>query len=183
MRRGGTYNMNNGFCASSRAHARHSGRRRGFTLVEMMVAIALVIILLAVALPSFVSLVEKYRVEGMASALTASVGHARFEAARRGKTVTIRARPGCVDKGWSCGWDTLVGSGDAVETLRRQEPDARVEVRKTVPGVMSFDAMGDSDGGDSFRLYPTGKAGSSRAVMLCVSRAGRLRVAKGRDKC
>ncbi|UVH60089.1 GspH/FimT family pseudopilin [Variovorax paradoxus] len=175
--------MNNEFCASARAHSRHHTERpRGFTLVEMMVVIVLMTVLLAMALPSFSGLIEKYRVEGMASALMASVSHARSEAARRGKTVTIQARTGCTGRDWSCGWDTLVGSGATIETLRRQDPDTRVAVQKNVPGAMSFDAMGHSSFA-SFSFYPAGNADSSNAATVCISLGGRLRRVKGRDAC
>ena len=103
--------MKNGFCTSVQAHLRRRGTPRGFTLVEMMVVIVLTAILLALALPSFNSLIEKYRVEGMASALMASVSHARSEAVRRGQVVTIRQRAECTGADWSCGWETVVGSG------------------------------------------------------------------------
>ena len=183
MRSGRPYNMNKGFCASARAYLRHAGRRRGFTLVEMMVVVALMTILLAIAPPSFSGLIEKYRVEGMASALTASVSHARSEAARRGKTVTIQARAGCSGRDWSCGWDTLVVSGDATETLRRQDPDKRVAVeRRGASGAMSFDAMGSSDFA-RFSFYPVGNADSSNAATVCISLGGRLRRAKGDNEC
>lgn len=174
--------MNNGFCAPARARPRRAGRRRGFTLVEMMVVVALMAILLAIALPSFSNLIEKYRVEGMASALMASVSHARSEAARRGKTVTIQARSGCSGRDWSCGWDTLVGSDTTIETLRRQDPDTRVAVRKSLPGAMSFDAMGHSSFA-SFSFYPAGSADSSNAAEVCIALGGRLRLVKGGGEC
>ncbi len=141
-------------------------------------------IMLALALPSFSGLIEKYRVEGMALALTASVSHARSEAARRGKTVTIQARTGCIGRDWSCGWDTLVGSGNDVETLRRQDPDKRVAVERSgSPGAMSFDAMGHSSSFARFNFYPVGNAGSSNAAAVCISLGGRLRLAKGGGEC
>jgi type IV fimbrial biogenesis protein FimT len=177
--------MNNGFCASSWGRSRHAERPRGFTLIEMMVVIALMTVLLGMALPSFIGLIEKYRVEGMASALMASVSHARSEAARRGKTVTIQQRAGCSGSDWSCGWDTVVGSGSAIETLKRQDPDTRVAVQKKgTPGSISFDAMGYSTGGAGFSFHPAGSDGSSsNAVAVCMALGGRVRLAKGDRGC
>lgn len=176
--------MNNGFCASSWGRSRHAERPRGFTLIEMMVVIALMTVLLGMALPSFSGLIEKYRVEGMASALMASVSHARSEAARRGKTVTIQQRAGCRGRDWSCGWDTVVGSGDAVETLKRQDPDTRVAVQKGTLGSISFDAMGHSAGAAGFSFHPAGSDGSSsNAVTVCLALGGRVRLVKGGRGC
>lgn len=175
--------MNNGFCASARACSGHTGRSWGFTLVEMMVVILLMTVLLAMALPSFSGLIEKYRVEGMASALMASLSHARSEAARRGKTVTIQQRAACRGRDWSCGWDTVAGSGDAVETVRRQDPDTRVAVEKSALGAVSFDAMGHSAGVAGFSFRPAGSDGSSNAVAVCVALGGRVRLVKGSPAC
>ncbi|WP_432725739.1 GspH/FimT family pseudopilin [Variovorax sp. W6] len=166
--------MNNiGFCASE----------RGFTLIEMMVVIVLMAVMLGMALPSFSGLVERYRVEGMAKALVASVTHARAEAARRGKTVVIQQRADCRGRDWSCGWDTLVGSGNTIETLRRQDPDDRVAIEKNTGGAMSFDAMGHSTGATSFGFRPSGSDSSSNAVAVCLSLGGRVKLVKGDGSC
>ncbi|HEX7867866.1 MAG TPA: GspH/FimT family pseudopilin [Variovorax sp.] len=149
----------------------------------MMVVIALMTVLLAMALPSFSGLIEKYRVEGMASALMASVSHARSEAARRGKTVTIQQRADCRGMDWSCGWDTVVGSGATVETLKRQDPDTRVAVRKGTLGGISFDAMGHSSGVAGFSFQPAGSDDSSNAAVVCVALGGRVRLVKGSKAC
>jgi type IV fimbrial biogenesis protein FimT len=175
--------MNNGFCAPARARSRHMGRLRGFTLVEMMVVIALMTMMLAIALPSFTGLIEKYRVQGMASALMASVSQARTEAARRGTTVTIRQRAECTGTDWSCGWDTVVGSGNASETLKRQDPDTRVVITKSAVGGISFDAMGHSAVFAGFGFQPAGSDSATNAVAVCVALGGRMRLVKGSKKC
>jgi Tfp pilus assembly protein FimT len=149
----------------------------------MMVAIVLMAILLALALPSFNGLIEKYRVEGMASALTASVSHARSEAARRGQTVTIRQRAECSGADWSCGWDTMVGSGDGLETLRRQDPDTRVAIEKSALGPMSFDPMGHSAGVAGFSFHPAGNEDSPHVAAVCMALGGRVRLLKGSGTC
>ncbi|WP_412511107.1 GspH/FimT family pseudopilin [Variovorax paradoxus] len=167
--------MKNGFCASARAHFRRSGAPCGFTLVEMMVVIVLVAILLALALPSFNSLIEKYRVEGMASALVASVSHARAEAARRGQAVTIRQRAECSGADWSCGWETVVGSGTGFEILQRQDPDTRVAIQKSALGPMAFDPMGHFSSVARISFHAVGSASSSNDVAVCLSLGWRVR--------
>ena len=175
--------MKNGFCASVRAHFCRSGRLPGFTLIEMLVAIALMGILLAFALPSFNSLIDKHRVEAMASSLMASVSHARSEAARRGQTVVIRQRSECSSADWSCGWDTVVGSGDSFEIVRRQDPDERVAIEKSTLGSLSFDPMGRSASVAGFSFYPAGNEDSPNVAAVCMALGGRTRLHKGRATC
>ena len=164
---------NNGFCASE----------RGFTLIEMMVVIVLMAVMLGLALPSFSGLVERYRVEGMAKALMASISDARAEAARRGVKVTMQQRTECRGRDWSCGWETQVGSGDATEILKRQDPDGRVSIEKSPAGTMSFDPMGHSTGAGRFRLRPADSADSSNIVAVCLALGGRVRLGKGDGSC
>lgn len=164
---------NNGFCASE----------RGFTLIEMMVVIVLMAVMLGLALPSFNGLIERHRVEGMARALMASVSDARAEAARRGVKVTMQQRSECQGRDWSCGWETLVGSGEAIEILKRQDPDGRVAIEKSTAGAMSFDPIGHSTGGGRFRLRPADSSGSSKIVVVCLALGGRVRLVRGSDSC
>lgn len=175
--------MNNGFCAPARARSRHTEKPQGFTLIEMMLVIALMAILLAFALPSFNGLIERYRVEAMAKALVASVSHARSEAVRRGKAVSIQQRAECRGRDWSCGWDTHVSEGTTVETLRRQDPDNRVTVERSTAGAMSFDAMGHPAGITNFSFRPAGSDDSSNAVVVCMAFGGRIRLVKGGGAC
>ncbi len=174
--------LRNGFCAPARAHSRPGAKPGGFTLVEMMVAIVLAAILMALALPSFSSLMERFRVEGMASALAASMVHARSEAVRRGQAVTIRSLDACTGKDWSCGWETVVGADTTQETLQRQDPDNRVTVTKSSTGALVFDAIGHS-GWAGFGFHPAGKDGSPNAIALCVSSGGRIDRRKGVSRC
>ncbi len=177
--------MDQGFCASVRAPGRSARTAPGFTLVEMMVVIVLAAILAALALPSFNGLIERYRVERMASALAAGLTHARAEAARRGQTVTVRQRAGCSDEDWSCGWDTVVGSGATEEALKRQDPDSRVVVTKNGGGTVSFGAMSHANGVASFRFQPSGSPDESSTgnVTLCMALGGRIELRKERSLC
>lgn len=62
---------------------------RGFTLIELMVAIAVLAILIAVAVPSFADFMEKARLRGGADALSSQFALARAEAMRADRNVTL----------------------------------------------------------------------------------------------
>ena len=62
---------------------------RGFTLVELMVGVALAAILLAVAAPSFREVTARMRVEGVAHNLATDLQLARTEAIQRRATVNL----------------------------------------------------------------------------------------------
>jgi type IV fimbrial biogenesis protein FimT len=139
----------------------HSMHSRGFTLVEMLAVITISAILVALALPSFRSIVRSSRISSTSNDLLASIDLARSEAIRRNVTVSIcrsldpenapvcssAAGNGYAANDWSSGWITfakapanannaMVQAGD--EIIARRPPPAvpsseRLIVESTLP--------------------------------------------------
>jgi type IV fimbrial biogenesis protein FimT len=76
-------------------NASRSAAARGFTMIELMVVIAITAVLLAVAAPSFVNYIAKQRVEGLMSELGTDLQYARSEAVARNTDVRITFGTGC----------------------------------------------------------------------------------------
>lgn len=68
-------------------------RRRGFTLIEMVVTVAVTMVLLGVATPSFLSAIARLRLEGMLNELSVDLQYARSAAIRRQAAVTLATSP------------------------------------------------------------------------------------------
>ncbi len=100
-------------------------KQSGYTLIELMVVIAIVAILSAIALPSYKQFVISNRVSAMANDLHAALAMARSEAMKQGKTVTVckssnpnDAVPSCnvapankdTDIGWAS-WILFIDAG------------------------------------------------------------------------
>lgn len=85
-------------------------RQGGFTMIELMVVIAIVAILAALATPSFLPTIERWRVRSGTDDLQNSIYFARSEAVKRGGDVIMvrKASEGsCTSTGnndWKCGW-------------------------------------------------------------------------------
>jgi len=93
-------------------HRTHSG----FTLIELMVTIAIVAILLAISVPGFQSFIEMIRSERIASDLRSAVNYARSEAIKTGEPVSVCAanssNTGCATSAktdWTDGWLVVQG--------------------------------------------------------------------------
>lgn len=67
------------------------GLSRGFTLVELMVTVAVVAILAAVAVPAMTGLTNNSRLSGLTGEMVSAVQLARSEAVRRNGRVTLCA--------------------------------------------------------------------------------------------
>ena len=64
-------------------------RPHGFTLIEMLVVIAISAILVAMAIPSFQGTIRSSRISGAANSFIAAIDLARSEAIRRATSVTV----------------------------------------------------------------------------------------------
>ena len=173
---------------------------RGFTAIELMVTVAIVAVLAALAAPSFIGLMERWRVQQAAEDLTSTFYYARSEAIKRGGTVVLRKNPqgtdGCQQAGptqeWGCGWFVFVdtnGNGsrqDSEELLQTTAPPNKLDVVMDPSGnFVRFDRYGISGtGGRRFTISPArvGVA-SPNTRTLCISSGGRIRTIQGDVTC
>ena len=183
-----------------------AGRRAdGFTLVELLVALAVLSILLSVAAPSFRGLVADLEQSTRYNRLASDLRLARSEAIKRSGSVRLCARadgdagsPSCGDD-WTRGWHVFVeGSGgtpgaiDGGEALLRSRAFgteegpaivARALVRPapiaTVPGI-AFDSRGRADWTLGTIVLCDGR-GDAEALALVVNGAGGFRRAEPLD--
>lgn len=75
-------------------------RGRGFSLIEVMIVLAILGILISIAAPAFSEWVASQRVRDTATDLHSSLMRARSEAISRGTSVTITAVGGNLANGW-----------------------------------------------------------------------------------
>ena len=70
-------------------------KSRGFTLIELMVVVALASVILTLSIPSFIGMLAKKRLEGVAQELGTDLQYARSEAVQRNAAVGMVFDTGC----------------------------------------------------------------------------------------
>mgnify|MGYP000110819166 CR=1 FL=1 len=160
---------------------------RGFTLLELMVALVVLGIAVSIAVPSFGGLIERQRIDSSLDVLLRGLRSARQDAVERNRPVTVAPPPG----GWSAGWrifidDNANGSFDEGERLLREElqpSPINIHATSSVSSYVRFNRQGESElinGGfqaGTFRFCPKDAAREGR--LLIINRVGRLRTASG----
>lgn len=135
---------------------------RGFTLIEAMVAMSVLVILISLAAPSFSNLIASQRVKNASFDVFSSLVFARSEAVARNDTVTVTPAGGV----WSNGW-TIANSGGTV--LKSQNAFSNIAI--TGPASVSYNGMGRLAAAvTSFNLTGSGvSASNSRCVAIDLS--------------
>lgn len=145
-------------------------RQSGFTLVELMVTLAVAAILLTLAVPNFRDFLLNNRLTATANDFIAAANLARSEAIKRGRDATIcasdttAANPTCTGvTDWGVGWLVWVDAdGDGA-----LDADERLRVFDPVPGGMTFTANQAQ-----FRFASSGTVNATGTITLCDDRIG-----------
>lgn len=115
----------------------NSKHNKGFTLIEMMVTVAVLAIILGIGVPSFQGLIERNRVSTATDRLLATLASARSEAIRLGQAVNVLR----LGDTWQNGWEVTTGAS----TIRRESgvsPSIKI-IDQNIGNAISFAANGN----------------------------------------
>ena len=151
-------------------------QERGFTMAELMIALGVGAILMALAAPPLMSMIATQRLKTTAFDLYSAMSYARSEAIKRDAVVTIVPRGGT----FTNGYDLVVGG----TTLRSQAGSRGVAV-SAPPGVtLAFDGYGRLTVPVRYQLELTSgqvTTAPRRCVIIGTSGHPSIRVDKNRD--
>ncbi|MDQ0570456.1 type IV fimbrial biogenesis protein FimT [Variovorax paradoxus] len=131
-------------------------RARGFTLVELMVTIVVLVVLVSVAVPSFDNIRLSSRLTSYSTDLVAGSQLARSEAIKRNAAVTLCASSNgtaCATNGqWEAGWIVISNGGQVIQKQ---------------PATASGYQMRDSGGLSALSFEATGVGGTAANITIC----------------
>jgi type IV fimbrial biogenesis protein FimT len=151
----------------------------GFTLVELMVVIAVLAILATIAIPGFQGIVAQNRATSAANELQATLQFARSAAIAQSRQVTVRPTAG---GDWGGGW--VVETVESPVVVLRESPALRPSVSLDGVAVLRFSSTGTLPGGQApteFVLEVESGPGASRTI--CVTLGGNSKVIRGGETC
>lgn len=167
---------------------------RGFTLIELMIAIALMSILIVMAMPAFTTYIANTKVRASAESLLAGLQVARSEAVRRNFSVdfatvsapaissSYAAASMLNGTNWIVRLSPPASAADYIDGQQGSEGDAtqRVSLLSTT-GNVTFNGFGGANTGATFQFSnPTAgtcaPAGPIRCLNVVVSVGGRIRM-------
>ncbi len=166
---------------------------RGFTLVELMVTIAIAALLMSIAVPSFRDMTIRSRLSTYTNDLITSINIARSEAVKRGLPVSICSSndQATCSGDWSDGWIVFVNAdGDSPASVGDPDDEPILKVSNAVEGNYSVvpDAAfandityrrdGSATSTGMFALCYDGRAAGARAIIITPLRP---RVARDTD--
>jgi type IV fimbrial biogenesis protein FimT len=118
--------MNNQTSLEYRPRALNLKLAAGFSIIELIIAIAILAILVALATPSFTSIINSNRLTASGNEFLATLQYARIEAIRRNARVVVcpsnnadSASPSCSTSGTVSGWISFVDDGGTVAANAR----------------------------------------------------------------
>ncbi|TCK05940.1 GspH/FimT family pseudopilin [Marinobacterium mangrovicola] len=145
----------------------------GFTLLELMVAVAILAILLTIGIPSFSNFIDSSQRRAISEGLASAVKVARSEAVTRGVETTLCRRnsagTACSNAAdWSVGW-LVVPSGAAPVRVWDAVPGEHGLTLNTTEQMITFTPMGGVKNQNTFDFslsYGDGNIGGYKVTAI-----------------
>lgn len=138
-----------------------AARNKGFTLVELIIALLILSVVVGIGIPSFQSFIRNHQLTSRANSLIVAMQVARSEAVARGRPVsacpsTVSTEPAtCDSTDWAGGWLVAIDNNfsedvDINEVLRVNSNDTDVVTdTDTSPPYVRFRPSGLRDSSDA----------------------------------
>ena len=159
--------------ATRRSALRGSVRQSGFTLVELMVVVALIGVLSMIASPSFSTFIASQRVRSASYELSNTMVFSRSEAIKRNADVTVS--PVDATSGWRAGWNVTAVQGADTVTLATQAAFASLDISPTPAVALVFSRTGRPSTSQSFEVSSSSVLSATRCVTLPLSGVPRVK--------
>jgi type IV fimbrial biogenesis protein FimT len=131
--------------------------QRGFTLIELMVTLTVMVVMLGIGVPAFKNFMATQRVKSASFDVATALLMARSEAVKRNRAITIAP----VGADWAAGWTVK----DSATTLMQQEATSGMTI--TASGTpVTYQPTGRVAAAATFDLASTTNTSARRCVKV-----------------
>lgn len=156
---------------------RRNFRSAGFSVVELVVLVAVISVLGAIGFPLYLSYSRAQETDGAARVIVVSLNQARQLAVTRGISFSVEAQTNPNNRMRFCsgtvvpcpGGQVYTGAGTDTNGWRRLENGSRITLGPTI----TFSSLGAATAAGVLRVQNSSASGS---LDVCVSPSGRIRV-------
>lgn len=148
--------------------------KNGFTLIELMVTVALIVIMLMLATPSMITFQRNAELTSFANSMLAGINTARGEAMKRGRYAMVVPTDGT---NWNNGWVVFVYVRVNTTTWDRAATDINILTREASPSYLTITPKPNTPASDTPPYimfdasgYSKSKAGAFGALNLTIAR-------------
>lgn len=144
--------------------------QRGFTLVELMITLAVAAILMSLAVPSFTSTIKNNRLTTQANDLIATLNYARSEAIRRGANVSVDSNDASAN--WHNGWVVKDSSNNILRNHQAFEGSSTLVAASSVSSL-SYRSTGFLSGSSAITFTLCDDRSGETGRTISISLTGR----------
>ncbi|WP_263260275.1 GspH/FimT family pseudopilin [Pseudomonas sp. RIT-PI-S] len=142
---------------------------KGFSLIELLITVAVMVIAVTVVIPSFSGLIARNRADADMAEIARALGYARLEAINRGQRVRILPVPGQL---WAGQLEVMVmnTNSDIVRMLPALSGSAALGVtaNSATPANIEFNSLGALASAYPVTFAYT-KGNEARSLLVCVN--------------
>ena len=148
-------------------------KQQGFTLVELMITLAVAAILMTIAIPSFTTTIKNNRLTTQANELITSLNYARSEAIKRGASVTLNSTS--TNTNWHSGWTIKDNGSNTLRNFAAFEGNSTL-VADNSTSILTYKSTGFLSGANAitFTLCDDRTGETGRTILISLT--GRARV-------
>lgn len=139
--------------------------QRGFTLIELIVTIAIAAMLMTLAAPSFVQFRRNSELRALTNTLLSAINAARSEALKTGKNAVVEPN---FARDWASGWRVFIDLNH--DNLYHQDHDILVLEQEKQPSYFVVKVKNNATGAPQDFIKFNGSGYSPVAVTLSIAR-------------